>query len=71
MGALAILCVLGMCRPQGICCFSFCLGRGAIFSPIVWQGMCFDPGLTLKFWQGFVILPFFSGKGGNFLFWEG
>ena len=26
-GALAILCVLGMCRPQGYVFHNFCLGR--------------------------------------------
>ena len=62
-GALAILCVPGMCRPQGYVFHNFCLGRvlflaqqsgkgrgfclgRVLFSgPIVWQGVCFDPGL--------------------------
>ena len=46
-----ILCVLGMCRPQGYVSHGFCLGRVLFSGPTVWQGVCFDPGLTLKFWQ--------------------
>ena len=40
-GSLTILCVLGMCRPQGYVFHNFCLAR-----------VCFDPSLILKFWQG-------------------
>ena len=84
-GTLAILCVLGICHPQG--CFSqFLSGKGAVFSPTVWQGYVFQflfrKGVIFRpnslargvFWSWFdieilarvVILPFFSGKGGNF-----
>ena len=38
--------------------------KGMFFTISVWQGVCFDPGLILLFWQKVVIFPFFSGKGG-------
>ena len=33
--------------------------------------MCFDPDVIQKLWQGVVILPFLSGKGGKFLYGRG
>ena len=43
--ALAIVCVLGMRRPQGYIFHNSCLGRVLFSGPVVWQGVCFDPGL--------------------------
>ena len=52
-GALAILCVLGMCCPQGYVFHNFCLGRvlfsaqqsgkGTFFTVSVWEGVVFRP----------------------------
>ena len=49
-GALAILCVLGVCRSQGYVFHNFCVERVLFSGPcsIVWQGVCFDPGLILR-----------------------
>ena len=66
-GALAILCVLGlgMFRPQGYVFHNFCRGRVLFSGPTVWQGVCFDPGLTVKFWQGLWFYLSFLGRVGN------
>ena len=47
-GALAILCVLGVCRAQGYVFHNFCVGRVLFSGAIVWQGVCFNPGLILR-----------------------
>ena len=51
-GVLVILRVLGTCCPQGNVFHNFFKsGKGAVFSPTVWQVLYFDPGLIPKFWQ--------------------
>ena len=40
-----MLCVLWMCRPQGHVFHTSCLGRVLFSGPILWRGVCFDPGL--------------------------
>ena len=59
-GALAILCVLGMCRPQGYVFHNFCLGR-VLFSTQQsgkGHGFCLGRGLSGPIlWQGVCIDP--------------
>ena len=83
-GDLAILCVLGMCRPQRYVFQSFCLGRvlfsaqqsgmGTFFTVSVWARVLFS-GPTV--WQGLCfdpgLIPKFrqraaKAKGCNFTF---
>ena len=75
-GALAILCVLGMCRPQGYVFHNFCLGRvlftaqqsgnGTFFTVSVLEGCCFQAQQSGK---GCVLILVWyrnSGKSYNF-----
>ena len=71
-GALAIVCVLGMCRPQGYVFHGFCLGRVLFSGPTVWQEVCFDSGLThTEILTRVVIWPFFFWEGWEVFVWEG
>ena len=62
-GVLAILCVLGMCRPQGYVFHSFCLGR-CCFQPSSLARVCFSRFLT---GNGVVFRPNSLARG---VFWS-
>ena len=82
--ALAILCVLGMCRPQGYVFHNFCLGRalfsaqrsgqGTFFTISVWEGCCFQAQQCGKGYALILVWYWNSGKRCMFtffFFWEG
>ena len=58
-GAVAILCVLEMCRPQGYVFRNFCLGRVLFLAQQSGKGMFF----TLSVWERYCFQPQQSGKG--------
>ena len=56
--------------PPSRACFSVSVWKGCWFSPTVWQGVfwsCFDTEILARI----AMVPFFPGKGGNFMSGKG